>query len=316
VYRKIIEDRITSTAKTEMNKPNPIIYCDLECGYRITALRDPISKYPVVNIRIFKQIGEEKEKNFAPEPIKEFIKLLTKYGRRNICIIGPQGAGKTTALENLIIKHLDDDLCCQLNENIHELNIGKKYPNKNFIELAYLGRKPSELTELGFRLNRDIITYGEVRGAEEALEVIKAMLRQCRGSMFTFHSSSTQRTIHDLRQLLMQTGYYTDYHEAQFDAADAIDIVIQIKYNNDTGERYIYKISESIAFSETMTFEVVDLFSYDMETGKYIVNPKGISDNMKKSCLDYDITKEQIRFIESIFKADETNAQEYFVYRG
>ena len=77
--------------------------------------------------------------------------------------------------------------------------------------------------------------------------MIKAMLRQARGSLFTFHSSSIRRMIHDLRQLLMQTGYYTDYREAQFDVADAVDIVIQISLDRVTGDRYVSRISEVAA---------------------------------------------------------------------
>jgi pilus assembly protein CpaF len=74
--------------------------------------------------------------------------------------------------------------------------------------------------------------------------MIKAMLRQSRGSLFTFHSSGVRRMVHDLRQLLMQTRYYTDFKEAQFDVADAVDIVIQISLDRVTGARYVSRISE------------------------------------------------------------------------
>ena len=95
------------------------------------------------------------------------------------------------------------------------LVISDKYPVKNVVELQY-GKQfePSSITEMFFRFNRDIVIYGEVRNPFDAFKTIKAMLRQARGSLFTFHSSSAVRMIHDFRQLLMQMKYYSDYREA------------------------------------------------------------------------------------------------------
>jgi pilus assembly protein CpaF len=309
-YKKIIENRICSTAKQEMNATQPIIYSELECGYRVTALRAPLCNYPTVNIRIlsYKKIAENAKNEFMPAQMKDFIRLMASEGRRNVCIIGEMGSGKTTATDNFILRYLDPDLSIGVAENVHELNLGKNYPDKNTVELQY-GKtfKPSEITEIFFRLNRDIVVYGEVRGSEEALEVIKAMLRQSRGSMFTFHSSSTHRVVHDLRQLLMQTGFYTDYHEAQFDVSDAIDLIIHIRLDRLTGRRYVYQISESRAISDDMTFEIIDLFTYDAEKEKYFINKNGISEDMKKSCIQYGMSRNSLRKIVQIFELDSSN---------
>lgn len=161
--------------------------------------------------------------------------------------------------------------------------------------------KPSDITEIFFRLNRDIVIYGEVRNSYEAFEMIKAMLRQARGSLFTFHSSSTRRMIHDLRQLLMQTGYYTDYREAQFDVADAVDLVVHIKLDRQTGQRYVYKVAEVIADEESMSFQVNDLFVFDKEKETYWVNKEGLSREQLLSCMEYEMSGPEVAELNRLF---------------
>lgn len=313
-YNKIIENRLVSTAPEELNVGCPIVYGMLLNGFRVTALRPPLSRYFVVNIRLFvyKDIKAESRNKFMLEKMTEFVKICAKKGRRNIAIIGEMGSGKTTAADELVIKNLDDDLAIGLAENIHELNISRNHLNKNVVELQYAKDfKPSDVTEIFFRLNRDIVIYGEIRNHHEAHELIKAMLRQSRGSLFTFHSSGTTRLIHDLRQLLMQTGFYTDYKEAQFDVADAIDLIIHIKLDRATGKRYVYKISEVIANHKDMSFEVIDLFVFDKIREKYVVNPAGLSEITLNSCLEYEMTKEDVARIKALFEIKKEESESF-----
>lgn len=306
-YRRIIENRLTSTAQQEMNAGAPLINAILKNGARVTALRPPLSKYFVVNIRLFalkSQLVKYRSK-FVEDRISRIIELLTSRGRRNVAIIGEQGSGKTTAADELIIKQLDPDISIGLAENIHELNISSNYPQKNIVELQYTKEfKPSDITEIFFRLNRDIVIYGEVRNSYEAFEMIKAMLRQARGSLFTFHSSSTRRMIHDLRQLLMQTGYYTDFKEAQFDVADAVDLVVHIKLDRETGQRYVYKVSEVLAEESSMSFRINDLFVFDKDSGQYWANENGLSKEQIMSCMEYEMTQSDVEELHRLFCID------------
>ncbi len=247
------------------------------------------------------------------------VEILAKKGRRNIAIIGEQGSGKTTAADELIIRNLDENLSIGLAEYTHELAISEKYPGKNVVELQY-GKQfdPSSITEMFFRFNRDIVIYGEVRNPFEAFEMIKAMLRQARGSLFTFHSSSAHRMIHDLRQLLMQTGFYSDYREAQYDAADAVDLVIHIKLDRETGRRYGFKISEVSACAQDMSYGIRDLFIYDREFGKYLVNQEGPSGGMLESCMEYEMTANDAAKVIDLFtiSPDEKSLFEYMPEEG
>lgn len=316
-YRKVIENRLTATAQQEMNAGAPLINAILKNGARVTALRPPLSKYFVVNIRLFalkSQLVKYRSK-FVEDRISRIIELLTSKGRRNVAIIGEQGSGKTTAADELIIRQLDSDISIGLAENIHELNVSSNYPFKNIVELQYTKEfKPSDITEIFFRLNRDIVIYGEVRNSYEAFEMIKAMLRQARGSLFTFHSSATRRMIHDLRQLLMQTGYYTDFREAQFDVADAVDLVVHIKLDRETGQRYVYKVSEILAEENSMSFKINDLFIFDKESERYWSNKNGLSKEQISSCMEYEMTQADVQELQRLFRLSnhaETNTNQF-----
>lgn len=296
-----------------MNPEEPTIYATLDNGYRVTATRPPVSKYFTVDIRLFvyKDLSVERRDKFLDGKMLELVTLLIKYGRRNVAIIGDMGCGKTTAADELVIRILDDNIAIGLAENTHELSISENYKNKNVIELQYTKRhKPSEITELFLRLNRDIIIYGEVRSAAEALEMIEASLRQ-RGSLFTFHSVGTKTLIHNLRRLLMSTDYYTDSRAAQYDVASAIDIIIHIKQDKKTGKRYVFKISESITHDKEMDFEVNDLFVYDREKEKYLVRKKGISTALLDDCMDYELTKKDVEYIKKLFIIDEADKDKF-----
>lgn len=320
-YRRVIENRITASAREEMNAGEPFINCTLKNGFRVTAARPPLSRYYVVNIRLFtyKDTAAEQRNRFMEDKMLDLIKILAKKGRRNIAIIGEQGSGKTTAADELIIRNLDDNLSIGLAEYTHELDISGNHPGKNVVELQY-GKEfqPSDITDMFFRFNRDIIIYGEVRSPMEAFEMIKAMLRQARSSLFTFHSSSVRRMVHDLRQLLMQTQYYTDFREAQFDVADAVDIVIQINLDRSTGSRYVSRISEIIADEQDMSFSVRDLFVYDKENRKYLVNRDGPSTSLIKSSLEYEMHANEAAILFDIFciKPEEKNVFEYMQEGG
>ena len=315
-YNKVVENRLTATAREEMNAGEPFVNCMLKNGFRVTAVRPPLSKYHAASIRCFtdKDLIKETHTKLMENKMLKLIEIFAKKGRRNIAIIGEQGSGKTTAADDIIIRNLADSLSIGLAEYTHELSISKKYPEKNVVELQY-GKQfePSSITEMFFRFNRDIIIYGEVRNPFEAFEMIKAMLRQSRGSLFTFHSSSVQRMIHDLRQLLMQTGYYSDYKEAQYDAADAIDLVIHIKLDRETGKRYVFKISEVLTNADDMTYSIRDLFIYSKNLNKYLIDQDGPSKSMLISCMEYEMTVDDVKKIMGLFiiSADEMNLFEF-----
>ena len=151
------------------------------------------------------------------------------------------------------------------------------------------------------RQNRDIILLGEIRSSNEAVETINAMLRQCRGSAATFHSSSPTRAIHDLRNLCMRSSQYKDFLTAQFDVADAIDLVLEGRLDYQTGKRYINRISVVEADDDNYKFEVNDIFKYDHAT-KTLLPVQCVSDQFMEKLLDYGMPLENIKKIKDLFK--------------
>jgi len=111
--------------------------------------------------------------------------------------------------------------------------------------------------------------------------------------------------IHDLRQLLMQTGYYTDFREAQFDVADAVDLVVHIKLDRETGQRYVYKVSEVLAEEGSMSFQINELFVFNKENGKYWANKNGLSKEQLISCMEYEMTHSDAEELQKLFNVDQ-----------
>ena len=127
------------------------------------------------------------------------------------------------------------------------------------------------------------------------------MLRQCRGSAATFHSSSPTRAVHDLRNLCMRSAQYKDFLTAQFDVADAIDLILEGRLDYETGKRYINRISVVEANDEDYKFEVSDIFKYNHDK-KELEPVQCVSDKFMEKLLDYGMPIENIGKIKEIFK--------------
>jgi pilus assembly protein CpaF len=224
------------------------------------------------------------------------------------------GSGKTTLL-NLLISLLDKHTAIGVIENRHELDVSVMYPHLNVIETQYSeGYGPSDLIEIFLRFNRDIIMFGEVRSPEEAEAMIDAKTKQSRGSIATSHSRDARRYLHNMRKLLMRTGNYSTYREAQYDVADSDDLIIQIRLDMKTGKRYVQRIVELVA-NDDMTYEIRDLFVYNKISNKIMINPKGVSKNTLEDCLEYELEMEDVKELKELFhiKPYEEETYEYLI---
>ena len=307
VLQKKVSTAISFDSKSDITASDPIIYCQRMNGSRVTAVIPPIAKYPILNIRHFHLANVTKhdlvDKSTLTATAVKFIELVFQ-GRPNFLIIGQQGSGKSTLLR-VLLNEVSDAIGIGTIENMFELNLDDYYPAKNVIALQSTEKFPAnKLFELMLRQNRDIILLGEIRSSEEAVETINAMLRQCRGSAATFHSSSPTRAVHDLRNLCMRSAQYKDFLTAQFDVADAIDLILEGRLDYKTGKRYINRISVVEADDENYKFNVTDVFRYDHEK-KELMPENCVSDEFLTKLLDYGMPYENIDKIKALFK-DET----------
>lgn len=305
--QKKVSNAISFDSKSDITASEPIVYCQRMNGSRVTAVIPPVAKYPILNIRHFHLANVTKhdlvDKSTLTDLAVKFIELIFQ-GRPNFLIIGQQGSGKSTLLR-VLLNEVSDAIGIGTIENMFELNLDDYYPSKNVIALQSTEKFPADkLFELMLRQNRDIILLGEIRSSNEAVETINAMLRQCRGSAATFHSSSPTRAIHDLRNLCMRSSQYKDFLTAQFDVADAIDLVLEGRLDYVTGKRYINRISVVEADDENYKFEVKDIFKYDHAT-RTLLPVQCVSDEFMEKLLDYGMPIENIEKIKKLFKKDD-----------
>lgn len=302
--QQVIQKAISFGAKSDLNETNPEVLCQRADGSRITALCPPYSGYYQLNIRKFNinfRSKEELIKNgTSSEEFETFIDNIAP-GRPNIIIIGDQGTGKTTYLLRYI-DSIPDYLALATIETMFELEADKVYGDrKNIVKLQVIRNKDMEQAfATCLRLGRDIIITGEIREPIEALVTLKSMLRQGRGSCGTFHSTSPRDFIYDYRNLLLQSNYYTSEKIAELDVARAIDLVIHLKLNRITGQRYIGEVCEVLYDNKSGNYEVVTIFKYDREKKK-VVPVRRISDTLIEKMREYEITDENIRKINEIF---------------
>lgn len=301
--QKKVSTAISFDSKNDITASEPIVYCQRMNGSRVTAVIPPVAKYPILNIRHFHLANVTKydlvDKATLTADAVKFIELVFK-GRPNFLIIGQQGSGKSTLLR-VLLNEVSDAIGIGTIENMFELNLDDYYPNKNVVALQSTEKFPADkLFELMLRQNRDIVLLGEIRSSNEAVETINAMLRQCRGSAATFHSSSPTRAVHDLRNLCMRSSQYKDFLTAQFDVADAIDLILEGRLDYETGKRYINRISVVEANDEDYKFEVNDIFKYNHDK-KELEPVQCVSDKFMEKLLDYGMPLENIDKIKAIF---------------
>ena len=113
-------------------------------------------------------------------------------------------------------------------------------------------------------------------------------------------NSSPTRAVHDLRNLCMRSSQYKDFLTAQFDVADAIDLIMEGRLDYKTGKRYINRISVVEADEDTYKFDVTDVFRYDHEA-KELRPHKCVSDKFLTKLLDYGMPYENITMIKEMF---------------
>lgn len=305
VFREVCKKAISYDAKSDLNEVTFEVLCQRFNGSRVTALNKPYCETNQLNIRNFNISTINKEnyiKNKASSPeFEKFIDLIMP-GRPNIVIIGDMGTGKTSYLLRLVDSY-PEYLAIGTMETMFELNIAKTYAHKNLnvVALQTLPNKNAEQVFATFlRLNRDVIICGEVREVEEAIVMLKAMLRQGRGSMCTFHSTSVRDFPYDYRNLLMQSNYYKNEETAMLDVARAVDIVIHLKLDRRTGKRNIGEVAELIADFENQTVKVNTIFKYNKQKETLEpVNP--VSEQFLEKLTDFDIPDDNIRQIKELF---------------
>lgn len=285
----------------DITKQKPMEEARMLDGSRLTVLIPPVSDRPCINIRKFDAFEVSTESLLKAKTINEEMETWTEKavkGRSNILIIGETNSGKTSFLK-WTIGLMNPKLRIGTIESNFELKLSKKYPNRNIFayeEHPELGILMGDLFTKCLRSSPDVIICGEARGSE-ANELIKAMRRGHAGSESSIHTNSPETAVDDLGEMINEDGKRRDPILLRNRIANAIDLIYQIKRLDD-GSRKVVKISEVVANNEDFTFEIKDIFKYEINKN----NPSlgsfekvgVITNNLKKKINFYGVPEEDL----------------------
>lgn len=263
--RRII-GQILQFDKKEITRQKPYEESRMADGSRITVSIPPLAKRPYISIRKFDTITLETEnlikKGTLTEEIAVWLMNVVK-ARMNILIIGETGSGKTLFLKWLA-GFINPKLRIGTIESTFELKLDEKYPDRDifsFEEHPELGIYLVDIFKICLRMRPDIIIVGEGR-SYEVLELIKCMRRAHPGSMGTIHSNSPYTCIEDIASMISEDGKVRDPQALRYMIANAIDLVIQINRDDNTGTRRITNIIEVVDTPKDWTYSFNKIFEF------------------------------------------------------
>ena len=220
-------------------------------------------------------------------------------GCNNICISGQQGCGKTTMLLNLI-EYIYPVYPIRVSETSFELNIRKKFPNRNICTLQ-------ETDEISGQNALDILKktdgliniIGEVATDEVAAYLIQSCKVASKATLFTHHAKNTNMLIKSLRNSLLKTGIFKNEKIAEEEVASVIDFDIHLE-KDFNGNRYIQKINECVYDNLTGEYKIVPILEYYNGKFKFLnIISKERVENMKKELNEKD-RQEFCMFLEEL----------------
>lgn len=184
-------------------------------------------------------------------------------------ISGGTGTGKTTLL-NVVSSFIDQDERIITIEDSAELQMQQKHVVRLETRAKSIeGTGEISIRQLvinALRMRPDRIIVGECRSGE-TLDMLQAMNTGHDGSMTTVHSNSCQDAVSRLLVMSLMAGVDLPEKSIISMIASAINVIVQIKRFPD-GTR---KISEICILnkSDTKQYELIPVFSYDIETNVY-----------------------------------------------
>ncbi|MCB1034870.1 MAG: Flp pilus assembly complex ATPase component TadA [Acidobacteria bacterium] len=177
---------------------------------RVAATIPPLSEGPQLVLRIparqMLELEDLVENETLPRAAAELLEERLK-ARANCLIAGGMGSGKTTFLNALLQRILDEDpfhRLCILEEGSRELHL----EGSNLLRLLAddaSGNDVRALVRLSLRMNADRLVVGEARGAE-AHDFVKACNTGTPGSLMTIHANSAEESVFRLDDCVMEAG--------------------------------------------------------------------------------------------------------------
>lgn len=290
-----------------INYNNPHVEAKLKNGNRLTFSIPPIAKRPLINIRKFDAFEVTTENLIEAKTVnKEMVEFLSKIikGRANILIIGDTGTGKTSFLKWLV-DFMNPNLRIGTIETDFELNLDEKYGSSRNI-FSYethpeLGINMGDIFRMCLRRTPDIIIVGEARGSEDGLELLKSMRRGHPGSIGSFHTNSQYTAIDDFATMINEDGTSRNDKELKYMIATGVNFIIRLKKFKDDKRRVVTNITEIKPDEETRTYELINIFDFEVDKvfsenaskGRFVKANK-ISEQMKTRLNNYGLSYDEM----------------------
>jgi len=262
--------KIVSSTQRRVDESNPYVDFSISDGSRVNVILPPLSlDGPAITIRKFlreiSSIDDLIARNTLTEDMARFL-ITAVRSKCNIIFSGATGSGKTTTL-NILSKSIDKKERVVTIEDTAELRLEQD----NIVRLETRqanveGRGEITIRDLfrnSLRMRPDRIILGEIR-AQEALDMLMAILSGHNGSMAIVHSGSPQETISRVETMIaMSNNLILPLWVVRKQITDALDLIVHQAQMPD-GSRRITHITEVGDFTEN---EVVlcDLFVFDLE---------------------------------------------------
>lgn len=172
----------------------------------------------------------------------EFLRLAVSL-QKNIMISAGTNTGKTT-FANAILKIIPLEERIITIEDARELM--PKQPNCLHLLYSRGGQGESkvsatDLLEASLRLTGDRIIMGELRGAE-AYSYLEMLNTGAGGSISTIHANSPSMMYERLSMMVLRAGIPLNQSQIIAYAKSLIHVVVQFKFDKQTGERYVTEI--------------------------------------------------------------------------
>ncbi len=282
---RVLIDRIISPLGRRIDESSPMVNARLEKGHRVHAVIPPISPDgPHLTIRAFTRKVLRLEEMCAAGSFDELVMSFLKWlviMRKNVCVAGGTGSGKTTMLNALSclippgerVITIEDSLELKFDEVNHVVRLEARPKNAEGTGEVTI----RELVINSLRMRPDRIIVGECRGGE-ALDMLQAMMTGHDGSLTTLHSSSPEDVV---ERMITMVRYAVDLPVDAIEAqiGTAFDYIVQVA-RGEGGNRFLTCIAEVGFDRNSRRCHVNRIYERPLfsDSGKWNASPSVVED--------------------------------------
>lgn len=234
-------------------------------GARINVTHHRIARTgPAITIRkhnmgALLQLDELIARRMLPDTLAAFLTRAIRH-KANVLVAGSTGSGKTSLLRALILESVRPDERLIVLEDTEELRLPHRHqlnligqPHAVTAEERLHGQVSLlDLFRNGLRQRPDRIIMGELRGPE-AFDFIEMGLTESGGGLSTIHLRHPSYLVSRLHYIAQKAGLGWTRDTIQVSVHQAIDLIVQVLHDEETGFRWVSHVVEPLPDGTTRT---------------------------------------------------------------